>query len=248
MQNSCDFSIARNCFCVKHSYFTEVGFVLPHIGYIEKGNVTLFFEDYTMSASSGDVIFIPAGVPYKSEWSGTPEIDMYVLESDVDFWKNYIVPVQCISLPELSASFFDLYESVSKGNAFYAASVFYYILGKITERVECTASDKNKVTEKALCFIESNMTKEFSVGELALLCNLSESRFFTVFKLENGYSPIDYKNLMKTKSAIQMLIRDNLSVEDVCERLNFSSPAFFRRILKKFTGKTPSQIKRETSI
>ncbi len=247
-RNYCEFSIARNKFIDSHNYFTDFGFVLPHIGYIEKGSVLLFFEDFCVSASDGDVIFIPAGTPYRSEWKGSPEIEMYVLECDVEFWERYAVPAQKIFLPELSESFSKLYKNVSSEKNYSSLSFFYHIIDKITNALEYERRDNAKATQKALSYIENNVSESFSVKELSRLCNLSESRFFAVFKKENGFSPIDYKNYVRIKHAVQYIKRDKLSVEEICSRLNFSSTAFFRRILKKYTGKTPSQIKKETSI
>lgn len=248
MQNYCEFSIARNEFKKEHKYITEGGFVIPHIGFIEKGRVTLYFQDLVLCAEKGDVIFIPAGMAYHSEWTGDPVIDMYVLECDIDFWNKYTVGAQKINLPNLSKFFYELYKNTIANEKYIATSIFYKIISEVTRKLDFVCSDKTKATQAAINYIENNVTENFTVKKLASLCNLSESRFFAVFKNENGCSPIDYKNFLKIKISVQCLKRENMTVEQICERLNFSSPAFFRRLLKKFTGKTPKQIKNESLI
>ena len=142
VQNYCDFSVARNQFIDNHMFFTDYGFVLPHIGYIGKGKVQFSFKDYSISASEGDVVFIPAGTPYRSNWCGNPEIDMYVLECDIDFWKRHCVLAQKKHLPELSDAFFYLHKMVSDNENYSAISYFYYIIDRITKALDVVPSNK----------------------------------------------------------------------------------------------------------
>lgn len=245
MQNYCCFAIARNKFLSMHRYKTENGFVAPHIGFIEAGSVLLKFEDFSLEANEGDVIFIPPKLPYSSEWNGTPEIDMFVLEVETDLLDSLYIPAQVISLPTLSAAFESLHKKAFSEECEAALSELFFILGTAKKRLSVYRQGQNKATECAKAYIEQNLTEIFSVEKLATLCNLSQSRFFALFKEENGMSPINYKNFLRIKKGMIYLKRDKLSVEEICERLNFSSPAYFRRLLKKFTGKTPSQIAHE---
>jgi AraC-like DNA-binding protein len=57
-------------------------------------------------------------------------------------------------------------------------------------------------------------------------------------------SPIEFKNSIKLSHAVNFLISGK-SLEEICERLNFASPAFLRRLIKKRYNKTPKEIKKE---
>ena len=80
------------------------------------------------------------------------------------------------------------------------------------------------------------------------MCSLSESGFYQLFKKVTKLSPIEYKNSVKLSHAVTM-IKNGSTLEEICEKLNFTSPAFLRRLMKKHYKKTPREIKsEETSI
>ena len=48
------------------------------------------------------------------------------------------------------------------------------------------------------------------------------------------------------EKAVQLLTTTDLSVEEISNRLLFSSSSYFRKIFKKYTGKTPRQIRKDS--
>ena len=94
--------------------------------------------------------------------------------------------------------------------------------------------------ETALIYIETHCAEEFSIADVARQCGMSESRLYHCFREVTGTSPIEYKNRERIRRAIELLPDAQLSIEDIAERLNFSSPAYFRRIFKKYAGGQPS--------
>ncbi len=244
-QSYCNFAIARNSFTKHHSFETKLGFTVPHIGFVEKGSAEFDFGNFKLTAYEGDVIFIPTNVPYRSEWLGSPDIDMYAAEVDIQELSELSIPAQILHLPELAESFSDMHRAAASGNMLSGMSEMYRILAHMHTRLYVEIKRRDAVCTAAIRYIEKNCAEDFSVADLAKLCNLSESRFFTLFKKESGYSPIDYKNFIRAKYASAYIRRDGMSTEEICERLGFSSTAYFRRVLKKFTGKTPTQISRE---
>ena len=94
--------------------------------------------------------------------------------------------------------------------------------------------------ETALIYIETHCTEEFSIADVARKCGLSESRLYHCFREATGASPIEYKNRERIRRAIELLPDAQMSIEDIAEKLNFSSPAYFRRIFKKYAGGQPS--------
>jgi AraC-like DNA-binding protein len=76
---------------------------------------------------------------------------------------------------------------------------------------------------------------------------MSPSRFFEVFREAVGVSPIQYKNRIKLERAASPLL-EGKTTEEVCGLLHFSSPTFMRRMMKKYLGLTPRDIKKGNSI
>ena len=50
------------------------------------------------------------------------------------------------------------------------------------------------------------------------------------------------------EKAKQLLMTTNISVEEISRMLNFSSASYFRKILKKYSGKTPKEIRKTLRI
>ena len=47
---------------------------------------------------------------------------------------------------------------------------------------------------------------------------------------------IEYRNLVRTDVAMQLLLTTDKSVEEISEEVGFSSAVYFRRVFKKNTG------------
>ena len=88
--------------------------------------------------------------------------------------------------------------------------------------------------------MEQNWERDFRMAELAAHCQLSESRLSHLFKEETSLSPVEYKNRVRIRRAADMLLSGDASVEWISERMHYSSPAYFRRVFRKYMGMTPS--------
>ena len=96
-------------------------------------------------------------------------------------------------------------------------------------------------------YIEEHSAEDISVKTLAEICNMSVSRFYPAFKKEMGVTMVDYLNHCRINNAIILLLNNDLSIEQISEIAGFESSAYFRRVFKKITGKTPREY-RQTAI
>ena len=94
----------------------------------------------------------------------------------------------------------------------------------------------------AINYINEHFSSKIMVNTLANLCFMSESGFYQAFKKATNSSPIEYKNQIKLSHAIR-LISSGETLEIVCEKLSFASPAFLRRLIKKHFNKSPKELK-----
>ncbi|MBQ8233914.1 MAG: helix-turn-helix transcriptional regulator, partial [Lachnospiraceae bacterium] len=87
-----------------------------------------------------------------------------------------------------------------------------------------------------------------SIENLADISTMSVSRFFPNFKKAMGVTAIEYLNHYRVSKAIILLMNDSdLSIENISEQVGFESAAYFRRVFKKVTGKSPREY-RKTSM
>ena len=138
------------------------------------------------------------------------------------------------------------YETPSRNLAALAAALgLYSRMSDVMARED--VPPVQDAIETALFYIEAHCTEEFSVADVARKCGLSESRLYHCFREVTGTSPIEYKNRERIRRAIEMLPNAQMSIEDIAEQLNFSSPAYFRRIFKKYAGGQPSDYRHVAS-
>ena len=64
-----------------------------------------------------------------------------------------------------------------------------------------------------------------------------------VFRREVGLTPVRYRHTLLVQEAMGLLLRTNLTVEEISDRLGFSSSCYFRRVFSSIAGKTPREIR-----
>ena len=84
----------------------------------------------------------------------------------------------------------------------------------------------------------------FTVDELAEVCHMSTSHFYACFKNAVGMSPIEYKNSVCINRAMLRLVSEDKTIEEISEELGFESAAYFRKVFKRVTGKTPKEYRK----
>ncbi|MEE1012806.1 MAG: AraC family transcriptional regulator [Clostridia bacterium] len=93
--------------------------------------------------------------------------------------------------------------------------------------------------------IHMQFDKDWTVEEMAQLANLSESRFYAVYKQAFGISPLKELCRIRTQRAQTLLLRDNCSVSEAAEYAGYKNLYHFIRQFKKITGVTPGQYKKQ---
>lgn len=220
------------------------GFPSPRLAYIVSGECTCISEDGELKLYPGDVWSLPAKKGYKSIWKTDPTVDFYYMEYDADFFAFTVKNFKRIKSFNLENDFSILYNS--KDN-FERLSAFYDIIKKVSPFISEESTRSIDSVLPALQYIRNNYTDKIKVKYLAELCFMSESKFYSEFKKNLAISPIDYKNNLKTLKAIEMILH-GITLEEICDKIGYSSPAFLRRQIKKYTGKTPKELKKSHNM
>jgi len=88
--------------------------------------------------------------------------------------------------------------------------------------------------------IEGNLFSNFSIKELAFLCNMSLSNFKRKFHSIYGNSPGKWIKERKLEHAIKILKTKNFTVNEVSYKCGFRSAAAFSKLFQKKYGVNPS--------
>lgn len=222
--------------------FFSIGIILNGVGEFCTGKA----EPITVSA--GDIIIVPTAATYTSHWKGYPDISYitfhFILEKS--FSDNISIQKIC-GLEHLKKDFQTAYDDFSAlSEPFKVLGIFYNVLHEVLPKIKKSSAKRMGVSvKKAIDYITSNYTKNITIAELAKAANLSPSRFFTVFKNETGTTPIEYKNRICVRNAEKLLLSQELTIEEISEKLGFNSSTYFRRTFKLYTGKSPREYKND---
>jgi len=210
--------------------------------------------DRTVEVREGELLFIPKYARYTLHWIGAPDIRFHTIHFDFVWQKDPLrgmrIPVQKLTLPTDSPLYAD-YEYLHEHQydqgteAFAVVSRFYGMCHTLFGMLEYNPAEATRSVQPALDFIEMNFRESIRVRDLAQMCCLSESRFYTCFKQETGVSPIQYKNILSIQHVMYALVADpERSIETLSEEYGFESTVYFRRLFKRITGITPGKYRR----
>jgi len=96
---------------------------------------------------------------------------------------------------------------------------------------------------RVLAYIESNLSEECSLEELASVSNLSASHFKVEFKSQTGRTAGEYLTVRRMEKARALLNHTDYPVQIIAERVGYRSQSAFSRRFSKYFGKPPSAFK-----
>ena len=200
-----------------------------------------------LCVSAGDVFYLPKGLCYHSYWTPSEEDGRVEWESygfafypDADGQRYRM---QMLALTDESRAMLD--ELAARMTVTPSSvGVLYSFFGKAMRGMSTYEDDGKRVMlRRAERYIYEH--PDMRVPLLARHCGMSESGLYAFFKAYAGETPVEMKNRILVKKASELLGTTDLSVEQIGERLGFSSVVHFRRIVRRATGKTPTQIRKE---
>jgi AraC-like DNA-binding protein len=97
---------------------------------------------------------------------------------------------------------------------------------------------------KAIQYIESHLTDEVSIDEIAGQAYSSSSHFQLLFHLVTGMTVGEYIRNRRLSLAAQDLLKRGSRVVDVAERYQYETPESFSKAFARFHGIPPSRVQR----
>lgn len=208
------------------------------------GSAKLKSRNKTITVSEGDIFYIPKGLKYQSFWYGDEE-DQIIFDSlrfqNFPITDSHSYTLQKINCsPETEQILLSLSEDMSVNCT--TVGKLYIFLGEVLDDMEQESMRYNDIVETALDYMHTH--DEFHIADVANHCKVSESSLYGIFKKAYGKTPVEMKQKIFCEKASELLITTSLSVEEISSKLNFSSSSYFRKVFKKYTGKTPLQVRK----
>jgi signal transduction histidine kinase/ligand-binding sensor domain-containing protein/DNA-binding response OmpR family regulator len=100
--------------------------------------------------------------------------------------------------------------------------------------------------EKMLAIVQNNMEKsELDVQFIANELNISRSTLHNKMKTSMNMNASEFINTVRINKAKELILEDSLNFSEITYKVGYSDSAYFTRIFKKYTGKTPGEYKKE---
>lgn len=209
------------------------------------GDAEFVHKNGINKVSTNDIVFVPSFCRYKLN---SENEHLFVIH----FESNDTLPTQIKSFTPENPAYFkrkfeELYTVWSKKQTGYiheCNSIIYRILMHIErEYLHTKHSAADERLNEAVDFIHDNFTKgDFSIDELAQLCNMSGTYFRKLFMKKYQMTPLEYINKLKTQYATELLKSNYYTVSEIAEKCGFQNIYYFSSFIKKATGISPINI------
>ena len=216
------------------------------IGLILSGNGTYVYMNQRLKVCQGDVVFIPENVYCYSEWRGDPLIEVVYLSCFLHY-ESYKYGAQVLSVGEdVKTDILQISSLLSTDmpKTLEAYSRFYKLLEGVIPEIKPMDVIIDTTLQSAIEYITENWDKDFSVGDIARKCCVSESTIYHLFKSNLGQTPISFVNSIRVNVAIEHLENSSYSVSRISELVGFHSENHFRKVFSDLTGTTPLKFRK----
>ena len=133
--------------------------------------------------------------------------------------------------------FFDR-ERIDSLSSIATLMVKYILLEKmLTPRIDGSI-------EMAVSYISDNLHREISVQDISRNTNLSKTALYEAFHQRFHCTVGSYINAKRVERSMELLQKTELNMEEIAQRVGFSSASYFSKIFKKQTGRPPLQYRK----
>lgn len=244
---NCQYTI-HNCI---QQYWLDNRFSYTHIGrpdhgilYVIKGKIRFEWEQGSLTANPGDLIFLRKGIHYDAcippAFGDTED---YLINFDAELPLPPEIPPVPILLLRGENHLRNLFEKIIR-NSYWPHNSTLFTLGQFYLLLDTIVTETNTHNEEEKPYLRRarellSGKKEFSVRQIAQLCNVSESCLRSRFTEAYGLSPKQYRMQVRIEQAKYLLEATDLSLAEIAENLNFYDEAYFCKVFRKFNGNTP---------
>lgn len=212
------------------------------LGYMEEGRAEIKGENGVFTLAKGDFFYIPMHLPYESRWMGDPVVRFRSIgftlfpEGEMEGFALQKLPKD----PELLEMYMELPLTRTPDAA--ALSRLYALLARLVPILAKEEKSRSKrLVQETYAFF--SLHPEKSVSDAARHSAVSVSALYQAFR-HLGVTPNEMRLELLSEKAVRILSSTNRSVQDISDSLGFSSPSYFRKVLKKYQKKTPRDIRK----
>ena len=221
--------------------------------YLRAGNRDYFIEDKLFPVTAGDFVLIPAGklhrtggeygerilVGFKTEF-----LRRVYTQETVDRLVNCFIHWKRTPSPGQQKACTDLLKKLLESEDDTQSAL---LLGMLL--LELDTYHNQDIQEDAISPIVTYINKQYStitsLDDIATQFYISKHHLCRIFKNAMKITVIDYLNQIRIKNACQMLLFTTKNIGEISEACGFHSTAYFSRVFKELTEKSPSEYRKD---
>lgn len=132
--------------------------------------------------------------------------------------------------------------NVQYANAKFTCRVLEWL--NLINKATVSKSKDAEIVDKAIVYINDNITKGLTVKDLAQQFNYCEKHFRNLFKKSTGVTPKQFIDNVRLDSATTLLTTTQLSLQEISDRLCFVAVSHFISCFKAKYGSTPTEYRK----
>jgi AraC family transcriptional regulator len=101
--------------------------------------------------------------------------------------------------------------------------------------------------KRVAAFVEANIGKNFRVGDLARIAQLSTDRFFRAFKESFGETPLGYVTRQRVRHAQAIMLSSRDPLVKIALDCGMCDQSHFNRVFRRVVGVNPAAWRRQFS-
>lgn len=210
--------------------------------YVTRGGVDFVSAEATVSAETGDVVFLPKGCRYEAIFRG--ETEDILVNFDVRASFSATLPQLLFPAPADIASLFDTMaaDALLEDRPMRLIGRLYLLFDALSHEVKRDTKPYGALIERVYGYLHSD--GDMSVSAIARACAISESGLRRIFKAHTGRSLLAERRAFRIKEAKRLLESTDFSLAEIAERLHFFDAAYFSRVFRGEVGVTPGEYAR----
>ncbi len=218
--------------------------------YILGGNPFVIIDGHRCDLDIGKCYLFPTGFSFKHACSSSMEqIYFHINLNDpdgVDLIRTAEQMMEFTPSADMIEKLKRLTKSDTPTDSLSVKQIIYSDLLTLFQKYNTplTTANYSKCVKLAIKHIKKNLNLRLSVKELAATSFVSESTLSKKFKTEVGTTIGNYIDGLVLFEAEQLLLKTELSVQQISEQLGFCDQFYFSRRFKKKYGETPQKYRK----
>ena len=225
------------------------------IVYIESGSVCIRSEGRPdLHAGAGSVVYLPRQLSYilryEEENTGFLLLNFDLMTSNGEFLA-FSRQAEILTEETTDSAIVSLLQRIEQScmteelRAVYHRKelvyrLFSYVFGE-EHTGRASIHPKYVNIMRGVELMRKTYLQNIPVTDYAKACSISVSSFRSLFTEYYGIPPVQYRNNLRIKRAISLLMDGNYTVAEAAAASGFENPAYFCRLYKRMTGETPGE-------